>query len=199
MKDERRRYFRIEDIIGINFELLGSEEAKLFAHKSSEHGANFDYASHFDNRIQTLLETSRLQTPVAAELLDLLNKKLNFIIQQLNIEPEMAHKLAPDLRSASISACGIAFASKDALTSGQLVKLDMVLHPSELHVVAMAKVVKCTEIPPGDITGGRGYFLRMDLVEINPNDQELIIQHVVKRQSSQLKLKRNSGAHLTLS
>jgi hypothetical protein len=190
MIEERRRYFRIDDSMGISYELLGNEEAKVFARQSNEHGGNFDYASHFDNRIQTLLESCKLQTPIAAELLDLLNKKLNFVIQQMDVDAELMHKVAYTLRQVNVSACGIAFANEEMLNQGQLLKLDIMLQPTELHVVAMAEVVDCTAITSEEIDGGNHCFVRLNFTEINTNDQELLIQHMVKKQSEQLKIRR---------
>lgn len=190
MTEERRRYFRIDDSMGISYELLGSEEAKVFARQSNEHGGNFDYASHFDNRIQTLLESCKLQTPIASELLDLLNKKLNFVIQQMDVDAELMHKIAYTLRQVNVSACGIAFATEEMLEPGQLLKLDIMLQPTELHVVALAEVVESSVIGLEDIEGNSSCFVRLNFTEINSNDQELLIQHMVKKQSAQLKLRR---------
>ena len=66
MSEERRRYFRIDDSLGLAYRLLGSEEAKVFAREAREQGNNFSYADNFDNRIQTLLDACRIQASVAA-------------------------------------------------------------------------------------------------------------------------------------
>ena len=190
MTEERRRYFRIDDSMGISYELLGNEEAKVFALRSNDHGGNFDYASHFDNRIQTLLESCKQQTPIAAELLELLNKKLNFVIQQMDVDAELMHKVAYTLRQVNVSACGIAFANEEMLKQGQLLKLDIILHPTELHVVAMANVVDCIRIFSEEPDDDNRCFVRMNFTEINTNDQELLIQHMVKKQSEQLRVRR---------
>ncbi|MFA7552612.1 MAG: PilZ domain-containing protein [Spongiibacteraceae bacterium] len=191
---ERRRYFRIDDSMGITYRKLGPEEAKAFALQTQQHGSNFDFAANFDNRIQTLLESCRIQAPIAAELIDLINKKLNFVIRQMDIDTELIHQVAYTVREVNVSACGIAFVNEEYLEKGQQLQLDIVLQPSELHVVVMAEVIECASLPTDSVavtpTEQERYYLRLNFSEINPHDQELLIQHIMKRQSAVLKQRR---------
>lgn len=188
MADERRRYFRIDDSIGIAYRILGAEEAKVFAEQTRGQGHLVDFAANFDNRIQTLLDTCKIESPVAAELCDLINKKLNFVIHQLDIDAELMQKVAYTLRQVNVSACGLACHIDEQLPVGAVLQLDLLLHPGELHVITMAKVVACESV---ESEGEElNYFLRVDFEEIHSNDQELLIQHIVKQQSLQLKKKR---------
>lgn len=198
MPEERRRFFRIDDSMRVAYRCLGSEEARVFARQAREQGGNFDYAANFDNRIQTLLDACRVQAPIAAEVLDLLNKKLNFIVQQLDIDNGLMQSIAYTMKPVNISACGMAFAVTEKLPAGQAVQLDMLLHPSELHVMTMARVIACepidnTEAGAVDEQGEQQYFLRLDFVEINNTDQELLIQHIVKRQSALFKQQKSNS------
>ena len=106
MPEERRRYFRIDDTIGLSYRVLGTQEAKVFAEQTRNQGSNFDFAANFDNRIQTLLDACRIQSPLAAELIDLMNKKLNFVVRQMDVDTELMHKVAYTLRQVNVSACG---------------------------------------------------------------------------------------------
>lgn len=191
MNDERRRYFRIDDALGVYCRKLSPEEVSGFAARAAEHGGNFDFASNFDNRIQTLLDSCRIQTPIAAELLDLINKKLNFVIQQMDVDSEILQNIAYQLKQVNVSACGLAFVSEQRFDRGDMVQLDLLLKPGDLHVVSMAEVIACEQLEsqPGE---EQQFFLRLNFREINNNDQELLIQHVVKRQSNQLKERRRS-------
>lgn len=190
MAEERRRFFRIDDTLGICWRILSDQEAKSFAERVNQHGGNFDLASNFDNRIHTLLEACRVQNPVAAELLDLMNKKLNLVIRQLDVDAALLQKIAYDLKQVNISACGLAFASNEPLQAGAMLQLDLLLQPGDSHVVAMAKVVACEKLEDAGHDAEGKWFLRLDFVELNANDQELLIQHVVKRQSNQLRERR---------
>ena len=191
MSEERRRYFRIDDTMGISYRKLGAEEAKVFAAQTRHRGSNFDFAANFDNRIQTLLDSCRVQSPLAAELIDLMNKKLNFIVRQMDLDSDLMHKIAYTLRQVNVSGCGLAFGNQEFLQNGTKLQVDIILQPSELHVMALAEVVACTPVEEGDeVEDDIQYFIRLNFLEINANDQELLIQHIVKRQSNTLKERR---------
>ena len=192
MSDERRRYFRIDESMGVAYRVLGAEEAKIFAEQTRERGHLVDFAANFDNRIQTLLDTCKIESPIAAELADLINKKLNFVIHQLDIDAELMQKVAYTLRQVNVSACGLACHIDEPLQAGAVLQMDLVLSPGDLHIVTMAKVIACeaAQDQNKDQNEGPVYFLRVEFEEIHHNDQELLIQHIVKQQSLQLKKKR---------
>ncbi len=192
MTDERRRYFRIDDSMGIFYRFIGDQESKALAKESKERIGPIDYAANFDNRIHTLLDSCKLQSPIAAELLDLLNKKLNFIITQMDIDTDLMKSVAYTMRQVNVSACGLAFATEELLKPGQMLQLDILLHPEELKIMALAKVIACE--PVEDSEGE--FFARLDFTEVSATDQELLIQHVVKCQSSQLVQRRRDNANL---
>ena len=78
---------------------------------------------------------------------------------------------------------------------GQQLHLDIVLYPAELHVVAMAEVLNCTllesdDMESDDTESENHWFVRLNFTEINSSDQELLIQHIVKRQSTILTQRR---------
>jgi c-di-GMP-binding flagellar brake protein YcgR len=193
MTDERRRYFRIDDSMGISYRRMSQQEAKAFVRLASEQGGEFDLAANFDNRIETLLDACRIQSPLAAELVDLINKKLNFAIQQTDINSELIQQISYTLRTVNISACGMAFECEEVFDKGQILQLDIKLYPSELHLVALAEVVDCSahinDSSPQQSEAG--YFARLNFSEINNHDQELLIQHIVKRQGLLLKQRRH--------
>jgi c-di-GMP-binding flagellar brake protein YcgR len=192
MREERRRYFRIDDTLGVFYRVLGAEEAGAFARDSANQGGNFDFISNFDNRIQTLIEVCRVQTPIAAEIIDLMNKKLNFIIKQIDVDTQLMRSVPFQARSVNISACGMAFPNDTHLEAGKVLQLDISLTPSDLHVVTMATVIACNEWDHGACSDSLPFYVRVDFTQINHSDQELLIQHVVKRQSAQLKERRRS-------
>lgn len=188
MSDERRRYFRIDESMGVAYRVLGVEEAKVFAEQTRDQGHLVDFAANFDNRIQTLLDTCKIESPVAAELAGLINKKLNFVIHQLDIDAELMQKVAYTLRQVNVSACGLACHIDEPLKKGAVLQMDLVLNPGELHIVIMAKVIACEAMHQQEQEPD--YFLRVEFEEIHHGDQELLIQHIVKQQSLQLKKKR---------
>lgn len=185
MNDERRRYFRIDETMGVSYRVLSEAEAKVFV-KQSKTG-EIDYAANFDNRIQTLLDACRIQAPIAAELIDLVNKKLNFVIHQMDIDTHLMQQVAFSLQTVNVSACGMAFHCEDNLTLGKKLQIELSLHPGELRVTSLAQVVACGPALEGS---DLAYFVRVEFQQMTNYDQELLIQHIVKGQSLQLKKQR---------
>jgi c-di-GMP-binding flagellar brake protein YcgR len=190
MNKERRRFFRIDDSLGVSYHRMGSEEAKVLSEEITQGSGEFDYMSNFDNRIQTLLDGCRVQSPVAAELVDLINKKLNFVIQQVNIDTKLMQQITYSLRQVNISACGMAFVNEERLEQEQLLQLELMLQPSELKIRVLARVVACESMVLDEAQTEQQFFLRLNFEMIKADDQELLIQHIVKRQSFQFKKKR---------
>lgn len=193
MFKERRQYFRIEDAMGITYRLLGKEEARVFTAEVRSHQGAIDYAANFDNRIHTLLDACKVQSPIAAELLGLLNKKLNFVIGQMDIDTLVEKSDPYRIRDVSVSACGMGFVTSDLLKVGQALQLDIVLLPTELKIVTLAEVVACELLEPEKIVDDCCYFLRLSFPDISQTDQELLIQHIIKKQSAQLLQKRREA------
>jgi c-di-GMP-binding flagellar brake protein YcgR len=191
MRKERRRFFRIDDLLRLGYELLAEDdnEQDVLNDKSDL----CIVASNFDNRIQTLLDAARIQATVTAELADLINKKLNFVIDHLEIGEKLHAGVQHTLRHVNIGACGISFADDRALEAGQKVKMDLVLQPDELHVRAIAEVVACEQLSEEESDDEGSYYLRFDFARISNADQELLIQHTVKRQSGQLRALREAS------
>ncbi|WP_101759083.1 PilZ domain-containing protein [Oceanicoccus sp. KOV_DT_Chl] len=193
MIEERRRFFRIEDFMGVACRHLGEQEAKVFSRQRREQAGQFDFASNFDNRIQTLVDACKIQSPLAAELIDLMNKKLNFVIQQLDVDSSLLHQVVFTQRMVSVSACGMGFMYEQALQKNTFLQLDLQLLPSKLQLVTLAKVIECNVLSANEITDNKTHFVRLEFLEMNSNDQELLIQHIVKRQSGQIKQRRDDS------
>ncbi|WP_019529602.1 PilZ domain-containing protein [Dasania marina] len=187
MNDERRRYFRIDENLRVSYRLVSDAEAQVFSKQTKNDRDGINYAANFDNRIQTLLDACRIQAPIAAELIDLVNKKLNFVIQQMDIDAGLMQKVAYSLRQVNVSACGMAFPCEELLPEGRYVQLDILLSPGDLHIVILAEVLGCSEAEEG---AEAAYIARVNFSNVNNNDQELLIQHIVKGQSNQLKRQR---------
>lgn len=192
---ERRQYFRIDDSMGISYRLLGKEETRVFTAEVRSHQGAIDYSANFDNRIHTLLDACKVQTPIAAELLGLLNKKLNFVIGQMDIDTRVVKSDPYPIRDVSVSACGMGFTGSEVLKVGQMLQLDIVLLPTELKIVTLAEVVACELLESEKIVGDCRHFLRLSFPDMSQTDQELLIQHIIKKQSSQLLQKRRETNH----
>ncbi len=180
---ERRRFFRIDDTLELYCEALSDEQVRDTAATMQPTEAQ-DVLAGFDRQIQTVIEAARVQAPAVANLAEMLNRKLNYVISTLGISEELVERMAFRARHVNLSACGIGFDSDTAYETGQRVRLEMRLQPNNLHLVVLAKVVACERLVDG--RDGLDYNLRLNFTDMSSADQELLIQHIVRRQGQQL-------------
>lgn len=178
---ERRRFFRVSDSLGVKYTLLDD----IHAVESSEVAYELDALVDLENKISAALEPLRAHHPQLLEVLSLFNQKINLSFNRENRQDQFK-----TLEHVNLSACGIAFPIEEQLSLNQLIKLDVILYPSHIMLTLKAAVIGCEALNSSDYQGG--YLLRADFLDLEENDQEVLVQHVIKCQSQQLKRARES-------
>jgi len=189
MVDERRRFFRIDDTVGISYRVLADEE--LLTREEAVDA--FDMIASYETRIENGLSQLRVRDPVVAAVLENINKKMNCVINQLEVESHLVQRIAHRVQQVNISACGLAFMADEAIDVGRVMSLNLVLRPSNLHINTFGIVVDCDALQED-----RGFYVRVNFQDINPDDQEVLIQHIVKRQGTLLRGVREETEKLQL-
>lgn len=172
MSQEKRRYFRINDQVGLAFEWLGVKEAAADGDSSQDEDANAN--------IGRLLEELRRESPKLAEICEAINKKLDQVLQRLELESETLTRVLGRIREINISACGLGFVSDQMAQVGRHMRCELALTPSGKTIVTRGVLVACDSV-------AGGYYWRVDFYGMSPANQEQLIQHIVQRQSAQLK------------
>ncbi len=185
--EERRRFFRIDDTLGVAYRLLSEAELSEQPRAEQAPADIFALLARLDTQLEHSLATLRVKQPPVAEVLDTLNKKLNTVIHQLEADNHLVRRLAQKVQEVNISACGMAFVCDEQIEAGRVLGLELALKPSNLHIHTRARVVACEPVDDG-----AGYYLRLDFSDISDTDQEVLIQHIVKRQSSIIRKDRES-------
>jgi len=185
-QDERRRYFRVSDLIGVRYRLLSSNETELAvqAQPSSLKGV----LSQMDGQIAIALASLKKYNAEIHTLLDLYNQKINLVIghglagiDEVEAEPMRACQV-------NLSACGISFPSPDFATLNQHVEIELNLYQSSVNLRLIAAVIACEDYL--DEVNKNTHLIRANFVNISDTDQELLIQYVIKRQAQQLNEQR---------
>lgn len=174
---ERRRYFRIEDTVGVKFEVITKAEAL----RREDELKRLDYSSPnrlrlADRQLHLLIDKLRIQNPEFAEALELLNVKINSL-KELLVE-DLAESDNSSVKKVNISACGISFDGAKKLSAGEKLLMDLTLYPTDLHVFTLGDVVGSVESTE---TKGE-WTIRVDFYGMTMDDEELLVQHIVKRQ-----------------
>ncbi|TQV68055.1 PilZ domain-containing protein [Exilibacterium tricleocarpae] len=185
MAEERRRFFRIDDTVGVAYRLLS--EAELAELDTAEEPPRdvFALLAKFDTQLERGIGQLRVKQPLLGEVLDALNGKLDAVINQLEIDDHLVRRLAQKIQEVNISACGMGFLCDTDVAPEQALDLELALKPGNLNIHTRARVVARE---PRD---GGGYYLRVDFIGMSEADQEVLIQHIVKRQGSIIRTARD--------
>ena len=176
---ERRRYFRINDTVGVAYELINSNSAALKQRKVPN---VLEQVAQHDKQLQSLLVEVKQTHPQIAALVSVFNQKFERVVTQLMVDSQLVSRIAEKVREVNISACGIAFQDDEFVEKNTAMRLEITLYPSNQKVETEGRVVGCE--PVGN---GEGYYLRIDFYAMTDAHQECLIQHIVRAQSNQIK------------
>ncbi len=179
MNDERRRYFRIDETVGISYHVLDGDE-KANAEISAAPDV-MSLVSEQDQHIERLLLEIADDHPAVAQLVTIFNQKLERIVSQMMLESHLVGRIAHKVKEANISACGIGFLNDEPVSAGARLKMELSLFPTEKKLITNGIVVACDDQEEGQ------WYWRIDFYGMSPKNQEALIQHVVKCQSMQIK------------
>jgi hypothetical protein len=185
--DNRRRYFRIVDSLGVSYRVITPE--KEDNDDPEKRIDTLSILNHHNTLIQEQLSVVETQSPELAKLASQLNQKIDAILMMLELDSLMSQHACHRIDEASISASGIAFPIGEALAPNTLLELDLLLRPSAKHVVTRGQVISCEQM-----TDTETYYLRVDFTEMTDGNRETLIQHIVQRQGVLLRtLKEMEG------
>lgn len=177
-EEERRRYFRIDDEVAISFALLEDET------EADQESLNQEFHMSLEVQIRHAMVDIRSQNAKVAQVLDLMNQKINLLRSVDNQDGSQ-----PVMKGANLSACGIAFPWHEALPINQQLMVNLYLQPHHELIRTEAHVAAVTaNKDPSDATDDP-YIVRLDFDNIQKNYEEVLIQHVVQRQGYQLRKK----------
>lgn len=190
MTEERRRYFRINETVGISYEILDSSPSSQSTSAQEKSKSVFELVSEQDLKIEKLLVEVEDTHPKVAELVSAFNQKLERLINHLMLESTLVDRLADRVYEANISACGIAFVCDEYIQENTMLQMELTLYPAEIVLHTQGLIVGCHSVEEGDEQDR--YYLRIDFYAMKQDVQEELIQHIVKRQSEQLKSLRSN-------
>ncbi len=190
---DRRRYFRIEDHILLEYRLLeSSQREEIIKTLRDDNPSRHLIASSFANtsqQMQYVLHTVQEREPEIALYLQTLNEKLDLLARQLAMETTEFKDRTP--RRVDISAAGLGFDAPDLMEADQLMDIRMLLFPSLDYVRALGRVVRCSG-EAFEVQGWPAFRIAVDFDFVRDDDRELLVQHVIRKESSQLREERGS-------
>ncbi|MFK7974654.1 MAG: PilZ domain-containing protein [Halioglobus sp.] len=178
-RNERRSYFRIDDVIGLSYQVIDAKP-QLVVPKEDNAGAALKLAlAEIDAELNRATNTVWRENPAMAKALGILNKKVALIAKHCptqDIEPLDAY----EEYTANISGSGMSFRSTEKLEKGTHLNISAVLKPSNIRLHFSAHVVDCKQVQdmPREL-----FLLRVQIAEEETAAKEQLVQHVVQKQS----------------
>ncbi|MDX5300150.1 MAG: PilZ domain-containing protein [Gammaproteobacteria bacterium] len=179
--DDRRRYFRINDRIAMRYMRLREEGPMSPDLARLSLGARLGAVNSALQKSLAIVQDGDVRV---AETLALLDRKLNLVLESLDLHVT-SNATGLLLADVNLSASGLAFPSSQSMVNGERLLLDMVFYPESDHLKVMANVVGCE---PTD----QGFWIRADFDNLSETEQELLVQHVLRCQTRELRARREA-------
>ena len=183
MRGERRKYYRINDVVLLRYERF-SESPEPGASVGGSGNLEVNTGSllaEIDRELNNSINAIWRENPLLAQALGLLNRKVSVLAAQaLGYEEPDAHSY--DDAMVNLSGCGIAFEARQAIDIGERLRLSVILRPSQVTLSIAGTVVGCEQRLS---SSAMPFWIRVDFDE-DPMAQEQLIQHVVQKQGALL-------------
>ena len=187
--DQQREYFWVRCQAVVNIERIAAldEEEALSAFTAGD-GDGFSLATRFAasaRDTEQLLRRIEEASPDVAQYLSALDQKIE-LLAKLMLSQDVAPE-ATALRSVELSATGVGLVCQHKHPAGALVRLRMVLLPNYYGVEVLGRVVRSEAMDTGAT-----YDIGVRFERVRKAERELIIQHVLERQSAELRDRRQA-------
>ena len=185
---EKRRYFRINDIIGLSYRILGDDNNQRKLALVDAGLPSTGLFAEIDREFNQVTNTLWHENPTIAQALGLLNRKISMIAEQNLLkqkegQSEEQYASPYNELQANISACGMAFHCTEQLQEGTRLQLSVHLKPSDISLHLFGSVIACDHLR---FNTEHNYWVRINFDETNDIAREQLIQHIVQKQCAQL-------------
>ena len=188
---ERRKYYRINDVVLLRYETLDAEQEPGNATEGGSASLEISTGSllaEIDRELNTSINNVWREHPVMAQALGLLNRKVSVLAAQaLGYEEEEARSY--DDTMVNLSGAGIAFEAREALAVDTRLRVSIILRPSQVILSITGTVVSCEDRLT---SSSMPFWVRVDFDE-DLQAQEQLIQHVVQKQGALLSERKGGG------
>ena len=183
---ERRRYFRIDDEVCLEYDIITEEEyanaeTELVQIQQSSFALSADFAT-LNYEYNPILNSIKTTYPEIGQYFDFLNRKLDALSHHLLEEEIPCDESTRQI--VNLSASGIAFSCDQQLGENQPLRIRLVLLPEKIGIVVFGRVQHCEKRDSEDL-----YRICIDFEHIRFDDQELMIKHNLNKQMQELRQK----------
>ncbi len=189
--EDRRNFFRIDDSVSMSYQEIQLEELSNRM-ESTEVEGNFTVMSSLasiNQNMSGILHRIEDESQDVAAYLKAINNKIDIIGRALlSCESDLTEQPA---QPVNLSASGLAFYTSGPVEVGVILELRLLLMPSFTGIITFGEVVGCDQVDePMD---GLNHLTRVIFMHMKEKDCDLLIRHVIQRQSEILRERREQS------
>ncbi|MBC8210178.1 MAG: PilZ domain-containing protein [Gammaproteobacteria bacterium] len=183
MPEERRRFFRIDDIVGVNSEVVEKHQLdkRLESFWNDQH--KFSIRNEFNYKLeqhQADLNHIKGKMPELGRYLSVLQEQIDLLTERML---ETDKSIPSEEKPVNLSAQGISFFADERVAIGDIIELNLKLLPGQQEIVTFAKVINCS---PARSSEQKKFKISLDFEHIHEADRELLVKHVHGKQLKSL-------------
>jgi hypothetical protein len=191
-EQDRRKFFRIEDSVSLSFRAVppGDLAAKL-ERLDEDENSDFTVMSSLaaiSQEMAGMMHRIEVALPDVARYLKALDGKIDLLGRAFMAgNSELSEQRA---RLVNLSASGMAFSTAEAINVGTILELKLLLLSSFTGILSYSEVVGCERQQSADGDGDTLFQIRVNFSHMRENDRDVLIRHILKRQSALLRRER---------
>ncbi len=188
---ERRNFFRIDDSVTMSYQAVPQEELpQRMENMHTE--ANFTVMgsiASINQNMAGIMHRIEEEDQNVAAYLKAINNKIDILGRALLAnDNELTEQPA---QPVNLSASGMAFYTSEQVEAGVILELKLLLQPSFTGIITFAEVVGSNLVD--EPVDGFDYCTRVNFTHMLEKDRDLLIRHVIRRQSEDLRRRREEN------
>lgn len=191
---ENRRSFRIKETVYLKYEVISDREFhEGLERRKIRLGASSGIRSQIldlDTRLKERLFLLKGESSRIAECLNLLNEKLNTVIEQFpELRETKASLASSEPQTCEVGADGMVFSTDKPYSAGTKLALRFLLAADNRYVETFCSVVRDAE-PVEEGNPVRPFYVAVEFQGMKAAQKEILIQHLFDRESETLRMRR---------
>jgi hypothetical protein len=188
--EERRRFFRIDDAINLYYKIVDEQEVIAASKMTDDVLSSCSLVTALDlldQESRIIMIRVEKNEPEIAEYLKTLDAKINLLAQAVMRQGNDFTEST--MCNTNISASGLAIEIDHPIEAGEYLEIKLLLTSCIAVILVYGRVVYCQK---NIEDAAMPYQVGIDYVNLNDQDREILIKHIVKRQMQQIREQKSS-------
>lgn len=185
---ERRRYFRVDDLVSMQYRVVKDVDLQQCLDRLDrgiEDGFTVTSSlTAINQQLRSKLAILEKKDADLADYLRAMERKIDLLAHAIMSKETTLEEMPT--REVNLSAVGMAFRSEAGVEVDKVLEIRMLLYPSLTGILTYGTVVHCREEGDDEYP----WRIAVDFSFMRESDRDILINHILKRQHSQLREQR---------